>query len=212
MYKSKKISIVIATKNKGKIKEIKEFFCDIRSIKWLTFANFKDFPVIEEGSSNFFENASKKAKEISKFSGEITIADDSGLEVAVLGGKPGVDSSKFAGENATDKDNRVKLLNMLSGYPSFKDRKAKFICHVVVWHPNKGMICKSSGVCEGKIGFKEIGTNGFGYDCIFIPKGYDKTMAQLTGKEKNRISHRGKALNNLRDCLKKITCEYQYNP
>jgi len=207
MIGEKKVSIVIATKNSGKIKEITSFFSDVKGIKWLTFADFNNFPDVIEGENSFFENARAKAEEISKFTGKISIADDSGLEVEVLGGKPGVNSSIYAGKNATDKDNRTKLLNKLSASPSLKDRTARFICHMVVWHPVSGMICNSTGVCKGKIGFEETGTNGFGYDCIFIPKGYDKTMAQLTRKEKNKISHRGKALKNLYGCLVRLTQE-----
>ena len=196
-----KIPIVIATKNKGKIKEIRNFFSDIKGIEWLTFKNFEGFPDIIEGNSSFFENAKVKAQKISQFTGKITLADDSGLEVDALGGEPGVSSSRYAGENATDKDNRVKLLGSLSGFTSLKDRAARFVCHMVIWHPELGMLNKSTGVCEGFIEFKEIGTNGFGYDCIFIPEGYNKTMAQLSDKEKNRISHRGKALRSLHDYL-----------
>ncbi|MBM3708168.1 MAG: RdgB/HAM1 family non-canonical purine NTP pyrophosphatase [Actinobacteria bacterium] len=207
MFKEKKIPVVIATKNNGKIREIKGFFNDIKKIKLLTFADFKDFPDVTEGSNSFFENAIIKAEEISKFTGKITLAEDSGLEVDALGGKPGVNSSIYAGKSATDKDNRIKLLDKLSGFSSLKDRTARFICHMIVWHPKLGMVGKSTGVCEGKIGFKEAGINGFGYDCIFIPEGYNKTMAQLSGREKNSISHRGKALRGLHDCLAGLSAE-----
>ncbi len=205
MPKLKKTPIVIATKNLGKIKEIKSFFQDIKSIKWLTYKDIKNFPDVEEGTDSFLENAKTKAKKISEFTGNITIADDSGLEVDLLKGKPGVISSIYAGRGATDKENRLKLLEELSNYLSFEQRTARFICYIVVWHPKIGMICKSEGICNGNIGFNEIGVNGFGYDCIFIPEGYTKTMAQLSEKEKNQISHRGKALKNLRECLEKIT-------
>jgi XTP/dITP diphosphohydrolase len=196
------MKIVIATKNKGKIREIKNFFANLPQIEWLTFEDFKNFPDIEEGSVNFVENATIKAKSISEFTNTIALADDSGLAVDVLCGKPGVKSSRYAGEDATDKENRQKLLDELDGYNSLKDRTARFVCEMILWDPMKGLLKTSSGVCEGYIGFKEKGSEGFGYDSLFIPKCYnDKTMAELTQDEKNIISHRGEALKDLNTFL-----------
>jgi XTP/dITP diphosphohydrolase len=198
------LKITIATKNKGKIREIKNFFNDFKDIEWLTFKDFKNFPDIEEGSISFLENARIKAKNIAEFTGVITLADDSGLMVVALNGAPGVKSSRYSGPDATDKINRIKLLGELAKINSARERRARFVCRMVLWDPKKGLLHETSGICEGYIGFDEKGTNGFGYDCIFIPEGYKKTMAQLSQKEKNKISHRGKALQNLAGFLKKL--------
>jgi len=196
--------IAIATKNKGKIREIKNFFNDFKDIEWLTFKDFKNFPDIEEGSISFLENAKIKAKNIAEFTGVITLADDSGLMVDALNGAPGVKSSRYSGPDTTDKTNRIKLLDELAEINSIKERRARFVCRMVLWDPKKRLLHETSGICEGYIGFDEKGTNGFGYDCIFIPEGYKKTMAELSQKEKNEISHRGKALQNLAGFLKKL--------
>jgi XTP/dITP diphosphohydrolase len=197
------VKIVIATKNKGKIKEIKGFFHNLPEVEWLTFEDFENFPDIDEGSINFVENATLKAKSISEFTNTITLADDSGLVVDALCGKPGVKSSRYAGENATDEENRQKLLGELGNCNSLKDRTARFVCEMILWDPGKGLLKTSSGVCEGCIGFTEKGSGGFGYDSIFIPSDYNnKTMAELSQHEKNVISHRGKALKNLKNFLK----------
>jgi len=111
-----------------------------------------------------------------------------------LGGRPGVKSSRYSGENATDKQNRDKLLKELDNAKKISERTARFLCSMVLWDPEKGFIFEARGTCEGSIGFEEKGSGGFGYDCIFIPSGYNKTMAQLDPEEKNRISHRGRAL------------------
>ncbi len=186
--------IVIASRNKGKIKEIKSFSSDFLKVEWLTFKDFKGFPDVEEEGNSFLENARLKARAISDFTGVATLADDSGLEVDFLGGRPGVKSSRYAGENATDKQNRVKLLDEMKEAVKVSDRGARFICSMVLWEPEEGPVFETRGECEGRIGFDEKGIGGFGYDCIFIPSGFRKTMAQLDRSEKNRISHRGKAL------------------
>ncbi len=188
------MQIVIASKNTGKIKEIKSFCNDVVKVKWLTFKDFNGFPEIAEGSDSFLENAKIKAEGISLYTGKITLADDSGLEVDFLGGRPGVKSSRYSGENATDKQNRDKLLKELDNAKKISERTARFLCSMVLWDPEKGFIFEARGTCEGSIGFEEKGSGGFGYDCIFIPSGYNKTMAQLDPEEKNRISHRGRAL------------------
>lgn len=188
------MDIVIASKNTGKIKEIKSFYSDLLKVKWLTFRDFKKFPDIIEKGSNFLENARIKAEGISNYTNKVTLADDSGLEVDFLDGRPGVMSSRYSGENANDKQNRDKLLEEMKSVKKISGRTARFVCNIVLRDPEKGYIFETRGVCEGVVGFKEKGSGGFGYDCIFIPSGYNRTMAQLTGKEKNNISHRGEAL------------------
>jgi XTP/dITP diphosphohydrolase len=202
------MEIVIASKNKGKIKEIRHFFSNIlmpqniQKIKWFSFEDFQDFPDVDEGSKSFVENAKLKAQQITEFTGKTALADDSGLEVDALNGNPGVTSSRYAGPNATDDKNRKKLLLELKEISSLEKRSARFKCVMVLCSPGNGFISVSEGVCEGKICFAEKGENGFGYDSIFIPDGFDSTMAELSNPEKNRISHRGKALEELAKFLK----------
>jgi len=195
------MDIVIASKNKGKIKEIKAFFEDVLDINWLTFKDFSSFPDIKESGSSFLENAKLKAKAVSEYTCILTLADDSGLIVDALDGRPGVRSSRYAGTGATDKDNRVKLLNELNGICEEKKRTARFACSMILCDPKKGFVFKSSGICEGRIGVVEKGAYGFGYDSIFIPAGFKRTMAQLSQSEKNKISHRGKALMGIKKFL-----------
>ncbi len=197
------ILVVIATKNRGKIKEIKDFFKDTENATWVTYDAFSFFPEVVEGDRSFFENARTKARVVSEFTGLASLADDSGLVVDALGGAPGVTSSRYAGMDASDSDNRRKLLDKMSGLKSTDQRKASFVCEMVIWDPELGMVASTTGTCKGIIGFEEKGTGGFGYDSIFIPSGYNKTMAELSQVEKNRISHRGRALKKLVPLLKK---------
>jgi len=188
------LQIVIASKNSGKILEIQSFFSSLQKVQWLTFKDFESFPDIKEKEESFAENARLKALSISRYTNKITLGDDSGLEVDFLEGRPGVKSSRYARADATDKENRDKLLGEMKNIRDFSERTARFICSMILWDPVKSSIFEARGICGGSIGFEEKGTGGFGYDCIFIPSGYNKTMAQLTQDEKNKISHRGKAL------------------
>jgi XTP/dITP diphosphohydrolase len=198
------LEIVIATKNKGKIEEIKGYNKDFKKIKWLAYEDFKGIPEIKEVGGSFLDNAIIKAEEVSKFLGKSVLADDSGLIVDALEGKPGIYSSRYAGPDATDEDNRVKLLEELKRIKDPLKRTARFICSMIYWDAEEGLIFKTEGVCEGRISFEEKGQGGFGYDPIFIPEGLDRTMAQLSRDEKNRISHRGKALADFFDFIVKL--------
>lgn len=186
-------SIIIATKNKGKVQEIWHFLKDL-NINLLSLNDFENLSEIIEDGKNFKENSIKKAKITAETFHKLTLADDSGLEVDFLNGNPGVYSSRYSGEHATDKSNRDKLLSELAEIKDLNERTARFVCHLVLWDPQRGLLFETDGFCEGCIGFEETGNGGFGYDCIFIPKGFNKTMAQLSKDEKNEISHRGKAL------------------
>jgi XTP/dITP diphosphohydrolase len=198
------LEIVIASKNKGKIEEIKKYNKDTTKIEWLTFEDLKEMPDIKEIGGSFLDNAIIKAEVVSKFSGKSALADDSGLIVDALGGKPGIYSSRYAGPDATDKDNRDKLLGELKDIKDPDKRAARFICSMIFWDAEEGLIFKTEGVCEGRISFEEKGQGGFGYDPIFIPEGFDRTMAQLNREEKNRISHRGRALADFFDFIVKL--------
>lgn len=193
--------IILATRNKGKVIEIKEI---LKSYEYelVTMDEIGLNIDIKEDGKTYEENALKKAFEINKLTGEIVIADDSGLEIDYLNGAPGIYSARFAGKNSTDDEKNKKILNMLNGIES-KDRKAKFVCIIaVVFNKDKKFTVR--GICEGEITLREIGNNGFGYDPIFyIPK-YEKTTAQMSKKEKNKISHRGKALKKMAEKMRKF--------
>ncbi len=198
------MQIAIASKNKGKIREIKSFTSDLLKVQWLTFEDFKKYPDIKENGDSFSENAKIKAGDLSGRIKQMTLADDSGLVVDALGGSPGIRSARYAGEDATDKQNRDKLVRKLENIKEISKRTARFICSMVLWDPDKGQVFEASGICEGFIGFEEKGSDGFGYDPIFIPSGYKVTMAQIGQNEKNKISHRGKALEALYEFIVNI--------
>lgn len=192
-------TLVIATGNPNKLREIQSLLRDFpMQIQSKDQAGLEDVE-IEETGSTFEENALLKARGIQQYTGTMVLADDSGIAVDALGGAPGVYSARYAGEECDDEQNNQKLLEALEGVPE-EARGARFICSIVLLFPN-GKILKAKGVTEGKIGFERKGQGGFGYDPIFVLPG-GKTMAELTPEEKNRISHRGKALRKIKTLLK----------
>lgn len=193
--------IVIASKNKHKIKEIQEILKRLPfDIQSMDVVGLNHLEVIEDGKT-FEENSMKKAIEIMKATGSIAIADDSGLEVAILGNKPGIYSARFSGEGATDEKNNQKLKRLLKNVP-YEKREARFVSVISVAFPD-GKKISVRGECSGFIGFEERGTNGFGYDPLFIVPEYKKTFAELSSNIKNTISHRAKALQKLKQALLK---------
>jgi len=192
-------TIITASQNKNKIKEMeaitREFGMRVISRDEM---GIDDIEIVEDGET-FEENSLKKAREIMKLCGKITIADDSGVVVDALSGAPGVHSARYAGDECDDKKNRDKLLKELEGVPLEK-RTARFVSVISMVYPD-GRELVARGESEGRIIFEERGANGFGYDCLFIPFGYEKTFAELTPEEKNKISHRACALKRLRDKL-----------
>jgi XTP/dITP diphosphohydrolase len=193
-------TLVIATFNQGKVKEIKEMLKEL-DLEIKTLEDFPEIETCEETGSTFFENALQKARYYAEKTGFMCLADDSGLEVDALGGLPGVHSARFAGENATDEENNQKLLKLLEGVPPEK-RKARFVCVMIVYHP-EGKYIKAEGVWKGRIATEPRGTYGFGYDPLFlIPEyNFEKTSAEIPIEEKNKLSHRAKALKNLKKIL-----------
>ena len=191
--------IVAASSNAHKIKEIQaimsKFGMEVISRDEAGVPPFE----IEEDGETFEENSYKKANEIMKATGEITVADDSGLMVDYLGGAPGVYSARFAGDHGDDGKNNEKLLKLLEGRPE-EERKAKFVSVITLIFPG-GEALVARGECAGRIIEAPTGENGFGYDPLFVPDGYDKTFAQLGPEEKNMISHRAKALEKLEKLL-----------
>ncbi len=199
--------LLIATSNMGKVKEISEALKDF-SLEIKTLKDFCGIDPPEETGKTFFENAYLKAKYWAEKTGLMCLADDSGLEVDALNKAPGVYSARFAGQRATDEENNKKLLELLQGIPLEK-RTARFVCVIVVYHPS-GKYITAEEIWEGLIGFEMKGSYGFGYDPLFlVPEyNYQKTAAELLLEEKNKLSHRGKALAKLKkifaDFLKSI--------
>lgn len=192
--------LIAATKNSGKLKEIREILGGLPfEVVSMEDAGITDD--IEETGSTFEENALIKAREIHHKTGQMVMADDSGLEVDYLNGAPGIFSSRFAGEGATDEDRNNKLLELLKDVPVDK-RTARFVCVIAVVIPD-GTHFTVKGTCEGYISYKPEGSNGFGYDPLFyIPK-LNMTTAQMSSEKKHEISHRGKALRMMVEELKK---------
>ncbi|MCR4401341.1 MAG: XTP/dITP diphosphatase [Firmicutes bacterium] len=191
--------LVLATKNPGKVEEMREILeaSGLGDLQILSCADFPWVSDVEEDGETFVENAMKKALAVSKATGEVALADDSGLEVDALGGAPGVRSARFAGEYlpagaSRDKANCDKLLSLLEGVP-VRERTARFRCVVAVASP-LGQMRTAEGECAGTIAFEPRGSSGFGYDPIFVPEGYEATFGELGFEAKNQISHRARAL------------------
>lgn len=193
--------IIIASRNKGKINEFKKLF----EKEGVTVISLDDLdmtiPEIEETGATFHENAKIKAETVASIVNEPVIADDSGLVVDALNGRPGVYSARYAGEPTDDVKNYEKVLDELEAVEE-KNRTARFVAVLALSRPGEETLF-FEGKCEGKIAYEPKGEHGFGYDPIFIPDGYDVTMAQLTGDEKNKISHRFHALERLKKWLTK---------
>jgi XTP/dITP diphosphohydrolase len=207
------MDIVLATRNKKKVEEISRMLRGM-DINILTLDDLISCPEVEEDKDTFEENAVKKAVEIANCTNKIAIADDSGLEVYALNCAPGVKSARYAGEKASDAANIEKLLKEMEGIPDEK-RGARFVCYIALAFPitlptpplkkgGQGRVITFCGFAEGKIASRPRGRMGFGYDPIFYPSGYDKTFAEMLPEEKDAISHRRKALEGLKDYLKRI--------
>lgn len=193
------LEILVATNNLGKVKEIKDILYS-PEIKILTMKDFPPLPKIEEDGKTYQENAYKKARKISEYTGKICLADDSGLEIDYLKGKPGIYSSRWGN---SDEERINKVLKLLENVPIDK-RNAKFVCAVVLVFPD-GKLFMVKEECKGSIIFSPKGENGFGYDPIFLVPEYDKTFAELGDKIKNKISHRGKAMRKMIKIIKEIS-------
>lgn len=191
--------IVLSTDNINKLREIREILEDL-DVKIYGKSDIEglDFEVIEDGDT-LYDNALKKASAMADRVDYAVLSDDTGLFVTALNGEPGVHSARYASEH-DDKKNREKLLNNLKDK---EDRSAYFKTEIILIDEDKNII-PIEGVCPGKISLEERGDNGFGYDSIFIPEGFDKTFAEMSHEEKNQISHRSRALKNLKDKLSNL--------
>lgn len=196
-------TLVMATRNPGKIRELRELLQDT-GITLLSLVDFPQLPEIPEEGATFAANAAAKAREVARRTGLPALADDSGLEVDALGGRPGVYSARYAQDRTspappTDADNWRKLLEELRDTP-WEARGARFVCEIALARPD-GRLFRARGTCEGRIALSPQGDQGFGYDPVFWVPEYAATMAQLGPAIKNRISHRARALAAFRELL-----------
>ncbi|MFP3869108.1 MAG: XTP/dITP diphosphatase [Desulfobacteraceae bacterium] len=196
-------TLVIATHNPGKIREL-HLLLENLGVNLLSLQDFPDLPEIIEDGQTFAANAQKKAMLVARYSGHPALADDSGLEVAALGGRPGVHSARYAADRTypnppTDEDNYLKLLEELANVP-WDQRQAQFVCAIVLAFPNSQMV-STQGICKGMIAFKPQGQQGFGYDPVFWLPQYGCTMAEIDLNLKNQISHRAQALQQMKSII-----------
>ncbi len=185
------MEIVVASHNPGKVAELKQLLADL-PVKVLSLDDFPQIPEVKEDGESFQENALKKARAVFQATGKIILADDSGLEVDALKGAPGVRSARFGGGKLTDHERNLKLLEMLQDVKD-EQRGATFQCYLAIIGP-KSLEKVVSGACRGSIIREPRGGSGFGYDPIFLPCEYSHTFAELSPEIKNKISHRGRAL------------------
>jgi XTP/dITP diphosphohydrolase len=190
--------LVIATTNPGKSREIAQILSDL-DFEVRSLSDYPPMPEPDETADTFAGNAEIKALAAAAHTGELTIADDSGLAVDALDGAPGIYSSRFA---PTDRQRVAKLIDLLTDLPEHK-RTARFICAAAIAEPGR-VIATVEGTCEGRIIHEPRGSNGFGYDPVFLPKGSNLTMAELSDEEKNKISHRGRALEKAKEMLEHV--------
>ncbi len=185
------LKIVVATKNLGKVKELRKLLADLP----LQLRSLNEFPNIveaKETGASFAGNAVIKARSYALQTGFWSLADDSGLEVEALGGAPGVFSARYAGENATDREKIAKLLHELNETQD-RRRLARFVCAMAISDEKGEIKFLTEGICDGRIALSPSGTNGFGYDPIFIPDDFEQTFGELSDEIKQKISHRARA-------------------
>ena len=193
------MEIIFATKNRGKLKEVKEILKDhiVLGMEEIGI----DIDVIEDGDT-FEENALKKATQIMQATGKIVLSDDSGMEIDCLNKEPGVDSANYMGRETPYVERNAAILDMIKDVKA-AERSARYVAVIAVAFPDgKELIAK--GVMEGYIGYEQRGENGFGYDPIFYPAGYEKSVAELSSETKNAISHRGMALREMMKMLEEM--------
>ena len=191
--------LIFATGNQGKLKEIREIMADL-DVEVLSMKEAGVQTEIEENGTTFEENAVIKARTVGKLTGELTLADDSGLEIDYLNKEPGVYSARYMGEDTPYHIKNASLVKRLEGVP-MEQRTARFVCVIAAVFPD-GRVETARGTIEGVIGYEERGENGFGYDPIFYVPELNCSTAELTPGQKNEISHRGKALRKMKEILK----------
>ncbi len=192
------LTLLLATRNRHKVRELRRLLAGL-PIRLLALDSFPSVPPVRENGATFRENAVAKALSVSRHVGLPVLAEDSGLEVQGLRGRPGVHSARYAGSAQSDRANVTKLLKALDGAPA-RGRRARFVC-VMAWAVRGRVIRTFRGSCAGRIAESPRGRGGFGYDPLFVPTGFNSTMAQMPLKQKNRISHRARAASALRAWL-----------
>jgi XTP/dITP diphosphohydrolase len=194
-----KPELLVATRNAGKLREVRSLLSDL-SIDLLSLSEFPETTEVEETGETFADNAALKAKVYATQTGRLTLADDSGLEVFALGGAPGVFSARYAGAGASDSERNARLLAELARTADTA-RRARFVCCIAIADATANVVNISTGICEGHIADEPRGTNGFGYDPLFIPDGHAQTFGELPEKVKRQLSHRARALEGARAFL-----------
>jgi XTP/dITP diphosphohydrolase len=197
MLETPRLELLVATRNSGKVQEIKLALQDL-PLRLRFPEEFPELSPVEESGKSYEENAVIKARSYAKETGLCALADDSGLEVAALGGGPGMLSARYAGSEASDEERIGLVLSQLLRSHG-RERQARFICVVAIANPQ--LINVARGSCEGRIAYAPRGKNGFGFDPIFIPEHYESTFAELSLHIKNKISHRAQALARTRHFL-----------
>lgn len=195
------LEIVLATRNRDKIREIKKMLNGI-NVRLLSLEDFPGCPEVVEDGETLEANAKKKALVVSQYTKKLSLAEDTGLEVEALSGAPGIHSARFAGDNCTYEDNNKKLLKLMQKL-SLGERRAKFRCVAALARP-EGEVVTCEGVCEGIIALEMKGKSGFGYDPLFLLPEYGKTFAELGEEMKNKISHRARALVKIKKIINKL--------
>jgi XTP/dITP diphosphohydrolase len=195
--------MLIATHNRGKVAEYRELLKPLRE-ELIGLSDLGISDEVDETGSTFAENALLKARAYARLSGQVTLADDSGLEVDTLGGEPGIRSARYGGPDATDRDRYERLLRAMEGVAP-RERGARFRCVVAVAWPD-GRCALTRGTCEGEITLEPRGEHGFGYDPVFLVREERQTMAELSPEVKNRISHRARAAEAMIDLLTRCAC------
>jgi XTP/dITP diphosphohydrolase len=205
------MELLVATSNRGKLAEIDAILKGL-PVSLLPLDALKNYPIVVEDGKTYQENALKKARALAAFSGRVTLADDSGLEVDALGGAPGIHSARYGGEEANDIGNNQKLLHTLAGVPE-EQRTARFVCVLALCAPPAfgGGEWLFRGECAGRIAFAPRGENGFGYDPLFFYPPLNRTFAELDREAKSRVSHRGRALREFTAAVASLP-PFQTNP
>lgn len=197
------MKLLVATNNAGKIRELNELLEDL-PVELFGLNNFENISDVEETGATFAENAILKANSYALETGFWALSDDSGLEVAALGGAPGVFSARYAGQQAGDEERIAKILGELAETGD-ESRRARFVCVMAVADEKGEIKFLAEGICEGRIAWQPRGGNGFGYDPIFIPDGFEQTFGELSSTVKREISHRARAIKEIMRFLRSFT-------
>ena len=198
--------LLLATRNPGKLEEFEDLFSEL-AFDWSTLNEMGYSEEAKEEGETFEQNAAAKALTYARLAGCLTLADDSGLEVDALNGHPGVRTARFGGSNLTPEERFQYLLSIMDGIPD-NQRRARFYCVIAIAKPGE-LVGTAHGICKGAIATRPHGSGGFGYDPVFYPSNLEKTMAELTFEEKQKISHRAMAAGRIKPLLMKIVSEQE---